>query len=365
MPHDTSSKTVPHYSFFTASEYRRQLVTLIKQTKPGDRLLLMSMTFEPTEPEIAQLMKETEAAAARGVHVILSVDAHSFLVSPNHALGPLWTRRRLPNRLPPLYHHKLQILERINAQATGHASIINVPSKRFNLPIAGRSHIKAAIVNNDVFVGGCNLQGSKMVDMMIHWQSRRDADNLHAVLGQIIHGKHAGRALAGVDRTLALDTDSKLFIDSGMQRQSRIFDEAMKLIDSAEQWLVLTCQFFPNSITAQHLMQAAKRGVKVEVIYSHPRHHGVIGGFGQQVSILRERTRVPKTLFKDALTKNDPMLHAKLIACDKGFMIGSHNYVRAGVILGTAEIALQSNDPELAREAVQTLHRGLKRSKLK
>jgi hypothetical protein len=52
----------------------------------------------------------------------------------------------------------------------------------------------------------------------------------------------------------------------------------------------------------------------------------------------------------------------KLIACDKGFMIGSHNYVRAGVSLGTAEIALKSPDALLAREAVKTLHTDLKKT---
>jgi phosphatidylserine/phosphatidylglycerophosphate/cardiolipin synthase-like enzyme len=151
--------------------------------------------------------------------------------------------------------------------------------------------------------------------------------------------------------------------DSGRRGQSLIFEEAMQLIDSAEKWLVITCQFFPNSVTAQHLLKAVNRGVNVEVIFAHPKHHGIIGGLGQQVSILRERTRVPKILFEHALSRKDPMLHAKLIASDAGFMIGSHNYVRAGVILGTAEIALKSADEKLAREAVQTLHRGLRKAK--
>jgi phosphatidylserine/phosphatidylglycerophosphate/cardiolipin synthase-like enzyme len=142
-----------------------------------------------------------------------------------------------------------------------------------------------------------------------------------------------------------------------------IFNEALRLIDSAQEWLVITCQFFPNSITAQHLKQAAARGVKLEVIFSHPKHHGVIGGLGQQFSILRERSRVPKELFENALSRKDLMLHAKLIACDQGLMLGSHNYVNAGVVLGTAEIAFKSSEAKLARQAVQALHRGLRRTK--
>jgi cardiolipin synthase len=360
MPHTSQILPTEQFSFYTAADYRRQLLAHIKKTRAGDRLLLMSMTFEPTEPDIAAVMAEVEAAAARGVQVTLAVDAHSFLIQMNHLPGPLWTRKRMPNRMPATYRHKLQILERINAYPTGHADIINIPQRRLSLPISGRSHIKAAIVNDKIFIGGCNLQGSKFIDLMVGWQSAADAEKLYAVLNQVIHGGHTSRALAGIDRVFSIGQETNLLIDSGARRQSRIFDEALNLIDAAEDWLVITCQYFPNSITAQHLVRAARRGVKVEVIYTHPKHHGVIGGFGQRVSIFRERTRVPKSLFAHALDKTDPMLHAKLIACDKGVMIGSHNYVRAGVILGTAEIALKSSDEAMAREAVKKLHSGLK-----
>jgi phosphatidylserine/phosphatidylglycerophosphate/cardiolipin synthase-like enzyme len=353
----------PAFRFYTDPEYRAALVKSIRATKRGDRVLLMSMTFEPTEPAIADIMHEAKLAASRGVHVAIAIDAHSFLLHPSHLPGPLWSKRKMPKRLPQYYQNKLQILEEINACPTGHADIINLPSKKYSLPIAGRSHIKAAIVNDDIFLGGCNLEGGGRVDLMAQWQSAGDAERLHAILSQIIHGKHTGTVLAGVDRRIAVTSGAELLIDAGVRRQSLIFDEALRLIDAAEKWLVITCQFFPNSITAKHLVAAARRGVKVEIIYSHPKYQGLLGGFGQHISILRERGRVPRAFFKDALSRNDPMLHAKLIASDKGIMIGSHNYVQAGVTLGTAEIALRLGDEELAREAVLALHRGLKNAR--
>ncbi|HSH18729.1 MAG TPA: phospholipase D-like domain-containing protein [Candidatus Saccharimonadales bacterium] len=349
------------FRFYTQSEYRAELIRLVRAAKAGDRLLLMSMTFEPTEPDIAVIMHEVELAASRGVRVSLAIDAHSFLINPAHLPGPLWNRRSLPKRLPAIYRNKLDIITRINAYPHSHAGILNLPASSFQLPIAGRSHIKAAIINDHIFLGGCNLQGSNNIDLMVHWQATGTADWLHSVLTGIIRGGHAGQALNGQDVQADVGPDARILIDSGTRRQSLIFDEAMALIDAAEDWLVITCQFFPNSLTARHLVAAARRGVKVEVIYAHPKHHGLIGGFGQQISILRERTRVPKSLFQHALGRKDPMLHAKLIACDKGLMIGSHNYVQAGVILGTAEIALKLKSTVLAREAVQTLHHGLGR----
>jgi phosphatidylserine/phosphatidylglycerophosphate/cardiolipin synthase-like enzyme len=357
--HANNTASTDIFKFYTDHEYRAELCGSIRKTKAGDRVLLMSMTFEPTEPEIAAIMRELELAAARGVHVSLAVDAHSFLFHPAHIPGPLWSRTSLPKHMLRYHQNKLRILETLDAYPTGHADIINLPLRKLDLPVAGRSHIKAAIVNDRIFLGSCNLEWGKRVDLMVGWCDADVSTRLYDTFINVIHNKHAGRGLSGVDRGIDISDGAKVYIDSGVRGQSLIFDEALRLIDSAEEWLVITCQFFPNSVTAKHLVLAARRGVKVEVIYTHPKHHGIIGGFGQQVSILRERTRVPKSLFQHALSRKDPLLHAKLIATDKGVMIGSHNYVKAGVILGTAETALEISDENLAREAVKTLHRSL------
>lgn len=355
------TRSTDTFQFYTDREYRAKLVRLIRQTKRGDRVLLMSMTFEPTDPQIAAIIHEATLAASRGVQVSLAVDAHSFLVHHSYLPGPLWPRRTMPKYMTPYYNNKLRMLQAIDAFPTGRADIINLPRRKFDLAIAGRSHIKAVIVNDQIFLGGCNLQGSQTVDLMVGWSNEDVSDRLHDTLGNIIHLKHAGRGLSWVDRGIEIAENAEVFIDSGVRGQSLIFDEALRLIDAAEKWLVITCQFFPNSITAKHLEQAMRRGVNVEVIYAHPKQHGIIGGFGQRISILRERTRLSKSLFAHALTRKDPLLHAKLIACDKGVMIGSHNYVKAGVTLGTAEIALLCADEILARDAVKTLRCALKK----
>lgn len=345
-------------SFHTPPEYRNDLRKHINATVKGDRVLLTSMTLEPTEPEIRALMDDILAALERGVSVTMAIDAMTFLMGGS-GLGPLWGRKSMPRNLKPYYADKLQLIQAIDRMPNGLAKIINKPGKRLNLPVAGRSHIKIAIVNDQVYVGGCNLQGSGWIDMMASWNDPASADWLYQTMRSITTGRHARKTLGGVDRGFRINPTTEIFLDSGVRSQSLIFDEALDLIDSATDWLVMTCQYFPNSITAKHLLKAHKRGVKVEVIFAHPNHHGLIGGMGQHYSLLREKSRLPKELFKHALGRNDPFIHAKLIACDTGFMIGSHNYVKAGVILGTAEIALKSSDPVLAERAVKTLRRGL------
>jgi cardiolipin synthase len=352
------------FRFYTTREYFDELILSIRATKKGDRVLIMSMLFNPIEPTITTLTRELVRAASRGVDVSVGVDAHAFLISPDKKFGPLFLRRALPKRLPLFYAHKLEMLETINTHESGHATILNLPSHAVSLPIAGRSHIKIAIINDQLFIGGCNLQFAGWTDIMIGWKSKETADALYALLREVVVGKRVSTTLAQIDRSIAIDNQSTVMLDSGVRGQSIIFKEAIQMIDAANDWLVITCQYFPNSETAKHLLKAIERGVKVEVIYSHPSNHGFIAGFVQQVSILRERSRLPQILFEKSQIVADPMLHAKLIASDAGMMIGSHNYVRAGVMLGTAEIALKSSDEKLALQAVKTLHRGLRRSKI-
>lgn len=355
-----SARPTDVFTFYTAQEYRSQLTEAVRATRPGDRVLLMTMTFDPTEPQTAALMHESELAAARGVHVNLGVDAHSFLVNPRHFPGPMFMRRTLPKRVPPLFRHKLDILESINAQTTGRADIINIPKRGYHLPVAGRSHIKAAIVNDHVWIGGCNLEGEHKIDLMVGWESEETATMLYGILLKIIRSRNASRALGNTDYSIPIEAGAHLLIDAGVRNQSIILDEALQLIDSADDWVYMTGQFFPNDVTAKHLSPAVRdRGVRSEIVFTHPRHHGFIGGLGQQVSIMRERVRVPKALLQNALKRDDPLVHAKLLATNKGLMLGSHNYVSAGVRLGTAEIALCCKDEQLAKKAVEAFRRGL------
>jgi hypothetical protein len=73
--------------------------------------------------------------------------------------------------------------------------------------------------------------------------------------------------------------------------------------------------------------------------------------------MFRESLRVPSHFFEGMIAKKNTMLHAKLLATDAGAMIGSHNYVRAGVALGTAEIALLSYNSSFTSQALAAFER--------
>lgn len=347
------------FTFYTSAEYWKELLEQIAHTKHGDRIAVMVMSFEPKEPITDRVIYELLAAAKRGVEVYLSVDAYNFIFhSDRNILGPLWWRTSL-HPTTKLFKEKLHPLELLQQQPTGHVVITNKPKRAFGIPPSGRVHIKYTVINNQVFVGGCNLHNTHWLDLMVRWHDKHIADYLFHFTQDIHRTESTKLLMDGHDREIIIDPKTMLYIDAGQKNQSLIFEKALELIDSAEKSLVITCQYFPNSVTAQHITAAYRRGVDVEVIYAHPSMQGGIGGFGQHISILRERLRVPAELFSKRLPKDAPGLHAKLIATEKGAIVGSHNYVRAGVMLGTAEIALLRYDPTFVKQSLHALRKML------
>lgn len=347
------------FTFYTSEEYWVELVKQLDHTKAGDRIAMIVMGFKPLESASSRVTTALLAAADRGVEVNLVTDAINLLLNvDNETPGPLWWQPK-PVYTPPSFRAYIHAISALNERPTGHATIINKPNRLFTNPVANRNHIKYTIINDTIFVGGCNLNNTSWLDLMVSWQDKVTANYLYDLILSLHRTESTQALFQNQDQEIAIDADTALYIDSGKKGQSLIFKKALELIDSAEKSLIITCQYFPNSITAAHLAAAHRRGVDVEVIFGHPTTQGRIGGLGQQVSILRERNRVPAQLFQKMLPKSGPALHAKLIATEKGAIIGSHNYVRAGVSLGTAEIALLRYDTAFAKNAIAALKREL------
>jgi phosphatidylserine/phosphatidylglycerophosphate/cardiolipin synthase-like enzyme len=348
------------FTFYSSAEYRATLLDCIKQAKAGSRLLVTTMSFNPSEPPVGKIMQALASAAERKVKTTLIVDAHVFLIKRNmlsNSPGPLWYAKKLPKRLRQPYECRLRTLQQLNKQPEGEYAIVNSPTRRFSLPVAGRSHIKLVIVDDVIFLGGCNLQGTKFIDMMVSWRDKPLADWLYVLFTKVKNDKHVLLTLNGQDISKKVDDDTTLLIDAGLRNQSIILRSAIELIDAAQEWILMTCQWFPNSVTAEALKRAHQRGVKVELIFSHPSMHGPIGIVVGRANILRQRLRIPADLFEGMIAKENTMLHAKLLATDAGTMLGSHNYVRTGVSLGTAEIALLGRSPEFTNGALAAFER--------
>lgn len=314
---------------------------------------MMVMDFNIAEATMAHVSQQLLAAADRGVHIMFIVDAHSFVFVDGKGLSPYWYRGSL-STLPLGLAEKRDFIDELNRKPTASAVIINKFTHKLANPVAGRSHIKLTVIQDQVFIGGCNFQHVSWIDIMVGTKNPELADTLYAFVNDVAREQSTSAVLLGQDRQIPADNHTKLIIDAGVRNHSTILSTALNLIDDAQQSIYITCQYFPNSITARHLAAAHRRGVDVTVIYAHPSMQGWFGGLGQRASILLEKTRTPATLFKNGLAAEYP-LHAKLLVTEQAAMVGSHNYVNAGVRLGTAEIALVTHDAELRKQALQTV----------
>jgi phosphatidylserine/phosphatidylglycerophosphate/cardiolipin synthase-like enzyme len=344
------------FTFYNRPDYLRQLAKDAGGAKKGDRVALTTMDFDADEPLVAALMAALTAAAGRGVQIFLAVDAMAFLMNEKTSLpGPLWFTANLERRLRQPFGSRLKSLK-ILAKNGGHYALTNLPKRAFSLPQAGRSHIKIAVFNDQVYVGGHNILAPEEVDIAVAWRNTGAADWLFTVVRSMVDTGSPLAVNKGKDRQFEADALSTLYMDAGVRGQSLILKKAFELIDEAQEWIVFTCQFFPGGATAQHLLAAQKRGVKVEIWYSHPRIQGKFA-LGHHLNILRERTRLPAEFFaRQVLGKK---LHAKLLATEQGCMIGSHNYVTQGVQLGTAELSFLRRDSAFSQKAVDFIKQQL------
>jgi phosphatidylserine/phosphatidylglycerophosphate/cardiolipin synthase-like enzyme len=330
------------YTLLNRREYLKTLADTVDHVTRDESVYITAMAFNPREPLVALLMRSLCQAAKRGAHVVLLIDAINFLQYPNGIPGPLF--------YAPSAHAFRGIFADIQSaldtlkEVGGTYYITNMPKRRFTIPVTGRSHIKAAAVGNQVFVGGCNLEEPKQLDVMVSWHDAMAAATIHNWLASMAASENTRQAFNDVDTKTPLDSTTSLILDAGVPGQSLIYDTALELIDTAHEWLYITCQFFPGGPVARHLAAAAARGVRVTVDYSHPHVHGIQAPIHHFYELYEHSQGIPPQLFTSRLGKHTPKLHAKILVSEKEAMVGSHNYVPQGVQFGTAELALHSTD---------------------
>lgn len=342
------------FTILSRSKYFLQLAHDINATQAGDTVRLMTMAFRPEKPEIQPIIAALNDAASRGVDVHLITDAMPFLLGNSFAKGPLLFSRSISKHLKQPFALRRDTLETLHTHG-GQYTIINKPTKFPHNPLARRSHIKLALINDIVYTGGCNLSDIDHIDLMVRWHDQKTAAWLMDFTDTVIASQNVRSAMHGTDTTFTVNNQTKLLLDSGVPNQSLILEQALKLIDSADEFITISCQYFPNGIVAKKLQTAHKRGVTVKIIFNSTKQHNpfhkiVVGG-----TLRLEKLRLSAPLFADMLPPNHHYVHAKLLATDNGTMVGSHNYVPLGVKFGTAEIALLSSDPAFTIHAINAL----------
>jgi phosphatidylserine/phosphatidylglycerophosphate/cardiolipin synthase-like enzyme len=338
------------HTFYSTPEYYDDLIERLASAAPGDYFITVNMVTR-IHPQVQPLLDAMGAAAKRGVAVTLITDAYQFLTDPDHdfILGPLFFNSHLPARLPKRFQATKAGFDKLEAAGVS-VIITNEPGRAFTNPKAGRSHIKFTVTGDRYYIATANLTPFRKLDVIAGANDARIAEWLRTLAARMMSMRSGSKVMS--DKDVTFETPSAtLFLDAGIRDRSIIYDQALALIDSAKEFVFLTCQFFPYGRTAAHLAAAHRRGVKVTVLYNHDTCHARPSRWIHRALVLRERTRRPKELFAHPVLP-PRYLHAKVLATDQGTLIGSHNYVEIGTNLGTAELQLLVRDRDFAEQAM-------------
>jgi hypothetical protein len=337
--------------FYTTEQHFRSLTEEIAATGAGDRVALATMALNVEDPAVETLLDALCAASQRRAETSLSIDAFSLMYdNDDRPTGPLAPLRNPNDDTPQCFQRRHAVLGYMREQRV-RIGFTNTPRSRLHLPFAGRSHIKGSVVNDRWRIGGCNLDSGTNADMMVGGEQPRAADFLYNTFSAFARSGQVQDILGKEDVIFPIDATTDLLIDVGKRGQSLIYDQALEVIDSTEQQLILTCQHFPGGKTGRHIAALMRGSIEAHTFYNG--HHGKLGSTAMGFLRQWDKLTLPQALFAGELSADHPFLHAKIAVNEQEFIVGSHNLIPIGVQLGTAEIALHCRRPDTARQAAR------------
>lgn len=292
------------------------------------RVFLMSMVIadhEATRP----LIKELEAAARRGVHVVVAADIFTY----GEVSGGF-----LPLRY---YSHGARETNRmVKVLKKAGVEFHWLGRSRITL-YHGRTHSKWCIADDTIFTfGGVNLyeEGILNNDYMFMLENAKLADRL---ADEQFRVQKAERKSTNYPSVIYEQDNMKVIIDGGIIGQSAIYKRALELSKKAAH-ITFISQYCPTGKLARIL-----RSKPSSVYFNRPQQ---ADGLNRIVIRLAIAITGIKTLYR-----GPRYLHAKLLLFtmedgSKVAITGSHNFAYTGVLLGTREIALETSAPAIIQQ---------------
>lgn len=308
------------------------------------RIYIQSMIFErgevlsALEPVILQKAKE-------GLDVRVTID---------------WVARRYVHDdlsvMPPLKPSERAYKAKVHAENKDviHRWIQNgVVFTHTNIPhfllspltIFRRNHNKLFVIDETAaWIGGVNLfdVAMKWVDFMVKFS---DPTIINAISEQF-HKVNENRPT--YNYSVQCTPQNKLLVDVGKIGDSLIYNEAIGCIKQAKTSIIFTSQFLPDNSLLGELIKAFQRGVHIIVITSN-EDYKLFHSYPYKPFYTFSKRELEKTTI--TIAYQNTKVHAKLIIVDEKIAIfGSHNFNHTGVILGTEETAMRTEEPNLIKQ---------------
>lgn len=311
--------------------------------KAQKRIYLQAMEVEPG-PIANHLLEVLETGAEKKLDTKLHVDNYSLMVTDGvFNYVPIFSQQKRAERRERL-KKRIGYFDQLQAQGvqitfTNHPGI---QSKLF--PVFGRNHMKIAVVDDVAYIGGINYHDAnfRSNDCMIKLTDPRLVNPVVDIFTAVEKG------ILTEDKKIPCTETSTLLVDSGKVGKSLILNQAVQLINEAEESVTLITPIIPDTRLLRALSKSKKRNVHIQVIV--PAVQRMMGVYlfldtFNQFSLSLQFKHIP-ILYK----KLD--IHAKMITIDnKKVLLGSHNLTNRGVMMGTEELAIISTDDYFVSQA--------------
>lgn len=298
-------------------------------TAAKHRVIFMSLMFTDDDAT-DDFVDALEAAAKRGVSVQIAADVFTYGELGGHFL---------PYKF---YTKKSRATTRTVKELTKLGITFNWLGRFSVTPVTGRTHIKCLVVDDTVYsFGGVNLYGKDILgnsDYMFICKDARLADDLTHEFNQITKADRGRYTYRSHKFSYGKHT---ILTDGGFQGDSIIYRRVCELAKDASE-VLLVSQYCPTGKLSRILKNKPSR-----LYFNPPELAGPINKAVITIGMLfsQQKTRYTR----------DRYLHAKFMIFTmpdgrKIAVTGSHNFVYGGVLLGTREIALETDDPKIVRQ---------------
>jgi cardiolipin synthase A/B len=307
-------------------EYVKDATAAIREAKRRVSFLCMMITDDEATDEFIEALNE---ASLRGVHVEVAADVFTYGELSGHFI-------------PTGYFSKQSRATTNMARHFQKSNVIFNWLGRFaNTPFTGRTHIKWCVVDDAIYAfGGVNLyeKGIMNNDYMIKVTDPQLANQLDDEYERLVRADQGRFAYRSRSIPSPIGT---VHIDGGLPLDSIIYRRVCSLAKDASSVLYVS-QYSPTGKLNRYLKQTESFLYFNTLAGASPLSKVVI-------RILEFLTH-NKTLYK-----HSSYLHAKFMIFTmpdgkKIAVTGSHNFVHGGVLLGTREVALETEDKGIIKQ---------------
>jgi len=278
-----------------------------------------------------ELIDALIAAAERGIRVEVAADTFTFGEFGGH-LKPF-----------KYYSEQSRRVSKMAKELTTAGAKFTWVGRFSAAPFSGRNHMKCLVVDDVVYsFGGVNMDSASFIntDYMFEVKDEQLALELRDDIARIVEAD--GKNFAYRSHEFSFGAQSKILIDGGLQTDSIIYRRACQLAKEADEILFVS-QYCP----ANKLSRLMKRK-KTRLYFNSPKRAN--NKFNAALIGINMFFSGNKSLYT-----RKPYLHAKFVIFTmpdgkKIALTGSHNFTYVGVLFGTREIALQTEDKKIIKQ---------------